>query len=116
MMNDPKITMIQDITLNYVSFNNYQEKIRYNNTSYFITSIKNETIARIQNGTISCYRWYDIITHLSSFTSTMNQYFFYQKRWEQTGDTIYKESAQNYLGDAKWAYSRLKDTLSKSAH
>ncbi|OIP53629.1 hypothetical protein AUK10_02200 [Candidatus Gracilibacteria bacterium CG2_30_37_12] len=113
MMNDPEITLIQEITLNYVSFNNYQENIRYNNTSYFLTSIKNEAIARFQDGTIPYYRRYDIITHLESFIYDMNQSFLYQKRYEQTGKAIYKENAQGYLSDAKGAYSRLKDTLSK---
>lgn len=101
MMNDPEITMIQDINLNYVFFNNYQENIRYNNTSYFLTSIRNEAISRFQDGTIPYYRQYDIITHLESFISTMNQYFLYQKRFEQTGKIIYKENAQGYLSDAK---------------
>lgn len=101
MGDDPEIIMIQDIKLTYVSFNENKEKARFNNTSYFITNIKNEAMDRYSGGIISLYRMHDIITNLDSFVYDMNQYFSYQKKYEQTRVSIYKESAQSYLEDAR---------------
>lgn len=98
---DPETAMIQDITLNNISLSESKEINRYKNTSYFITSIKNEAINRFNGGTIPLYRRYDIITSLDSFVYTMNQYFLYQKRYELTGKILYKEGARSYLEDSK---------------
>lgn len=98
---DPETAMIQEIGLNSVNLRDANEMRRYNNTLYFITNIKNETIYRLSNRTIPLYRRYDIITSLDSFVYTMNQYFLYQKRYEQTGGNAYKETARYYLEDAK---------------
>lgn len=113
---DPETAIIQDIALNNISLSESKEMNRYKNTSYFITSIKNESINRFNGGTIPLYRRYDIITSLDSFVYTMNQYFLYQKRYEQTGKILYKEGARSYLEDSKWAYSRLKAALKKSTY
>lgn len=101
MGDDPEIVMIQDIKLTYVSFNENKEKARFNNTSYFITNIKNEAMDRYSGGMIPLYRMHDIITNLDSFVYEMNQYFSYQKKYEQTRVGIYKENAQSYLEDAR---------------
>lgn len=98
---DPETAIIQEIGLNNVNLRDANETRRYNNTLYFITNIKNETIYRLSNRTIPLYRRYDIITSLDSFAYTMNQYFLYQKRYEQTGGIAYKETARYYLEDAK---------------
>jgi hypothetical protein len=98
---NPEVAMIQDIVLTHINLNESKEIARFNNTSYFITSIKNEAIDRYSNGSIPLYRMHDIITNLDSFVYNMNQYFSYQKKYEQTKKSIYKESAQSYLEDTR---------------
>ena len=108
--------MIQEIGLNRMTFRDSRETRRYNNTVFFITSIKNEAVTRFEEGSIPLYRRYDIITQLESFTYTMNQYFFYQKRYEDTRKNVYKESARSYLEDSRGDYARLKASLKNSAY
>lgn len=98
---DPETAIIRDITLNVVSLKDGKEMKRYNSTAYFVASIKNEAVNRFESGEIPLYRRYDIITSLDSFVYTMNQYFLYQKRYEQSKKNVYKESARSYLEDAK---------------
>lgn len=98
---DPETGMIRDITLNTVNLKDGKEMKRYNSTAYFVASIKNEAVNRFESGEIPLYRRYDIITSLDSFVYTMNQYFLYQKRYEQNKKSVYKESARSYLEDAK---------------
>lgn len=98
---DPETAMIQDIVLNPVTLKDSKEMTRYKNAEYFITSIKNEAVRRFDDGSIPLYRRYDIITSLDSFVYTMNQYFLYQKRYEQTKKNVYKETARTYLGESK---------------
>ncbi len=98
---DPETALLQEIELNAVSLRDSNEARRYNNTVYFISSIKDEALNRFDNRTIPLYRRYDIITSLDSFVYTMNQYFLYQKKYEQTRKTLYKETARYYLEDVK---------------
>lgn len=98
---DPETGIIRDIYLNPVTLKDGKEMKRYNATAYFVTSIKNEAVIRFESGEIPLYRRYDIITHLDSFVYTMNQYFLYQKRYEQNRKDIYKETARDYLETAK---------------
>ncbi len=98
---DPETGMLQDIELHAIRFSSSKEVTRYNNTLSFINSIKTEAVKRFEDGSIPLYRRYDIITSLESFTYTMNQYFFYQSRYESTKKNVYKESARNYLEDSK---------------
>ncbi len=98
---NPEVVMIQDIQLNSITFVDSKEMKRYNNTVYFVSSIKTEAMKRFQDGTIPLYRRYDIITTLDSFVYTMNQYFLYQKKYEQTQKSVFKESARSYLEDSR---------------
>jgi hypothetical protein len=98
---DPETLIIQDIALNIVALKDIKEMNRYKNTEYFITSIKSEAIKRFDDGSIPLYRRYDIITNLDSFVYIMNQYFLYQKRYEQTKKNVYKDSARMYLEESK---------------
>lgn len=113
---DPEVGMIREIVLNPVSFNDGKEQNRYNKTAAFVSAIENEAVTRFESGEIPLYRQYDIITNLDSFVYTMNQYFAYQKRYEQTRKNVYKESARSYLEDSKGAYARLKFSLKNSAY
>ena len=98
---DPQVGVLQEIHLDSVSIKDSREIKRYNNTAYFIESIKTEAVARFEDGTIPLYRQYDIITNLDSFVYIMNQYFIYEQRYEKTRNNIYKESARSYLEDSK---------------
>lgn len=113
---DPETGILQDIHLNAVHFRDSREVKRYNNTIYFVNNIKTEAVNRFDSGEIPLYRRYDIITNLDSFVYTMNQYFLYQKRYEQTKNAVYKENARYYLEDSKWAYNRLRASLKKSTY
>lgn len=98
---DPEVSMVQDIALSPLVLKDTKEMKRYNSTAFFINSIKTEAVKRFQDGTIPLYRRYDIVTSLNTFTYTMNQYFLYQKIYEQTKKNAYKESARSYLEDSK---------------
>lgn len=98
---DTEVTMIQAIKLNVVNLKDAKEMARYRSTAYFVTTIRNEAVKRFEDGTIPVYRRYDIITTLDSFVYTMNQHFAYQRMYEQTKKSIYKESARTYMDDAK---------------
>lgn len=108
--------MIQAIKLNVVNLKDAKEMARYRSTAYFVTTIRNEAVKRFEDGTIPVYRRYDIITTLDSFVYTMNQHFAYQRMYEQTKKSIYKESARTYMDDAKWAYERLRFALRNSTN
>lgn len=113
---DPETSIIEDITLQSISLKEAKEMKRYTSTRSFINSIKTEAVKRFNDGTIPLYRRYDIITSLDSFVYTMNQYFLYQSRYEQTKNTLYKNTARSYLDDSRWAYSRLRASLKKSTY
>ena len=111
---DPETAILQEITLNPVVLKDATESKRYNSTAIFVYNIKTEGAKRFQDGSIPLYRRYDIIKSLDSFVYTMNQYFLYQKRYEQTRKTSMRDSAKSYLQDSRWAYDRLKSSLKKS--
>ncbi|MDD2916944.1 MAG: hypothetical protein PHH70_03835 [Candidatus Gracilibacteria bacterium] len=113
---EPEMTMLQDIALNPVTFSDYTETKRYRNTSAFLFAIKTEAGKQFHNGSIPLYRRYDIITNLDSFVYTMNQYFFYQKKYEQTKKSVFKDSARSYLQDSRGTYDRLKASLKNSTY
>ncbi|MDD5376782.1 MAG: hypothetical protein PHH16_01565 [Candidatus Gracilibacteria bacterium] len=113
---DPETAMVEDIALNNITLKDSKEITRYNNTTYFIAGIKAEAVKRFNDGTISYYRQHDIITSLDSFVYTMNQYFSYEKRYEQTGNDAYKERARSYLEDSRGDYARLRAALKKSTY
>lgn len=111
-----EIALLEEIKLTPVSFYNERTINQHSNTRYFIEGVKAEAIQRFENNTISLYRRYDIITHLESFTYDMNGYFLHQKRYEQTRNMLYKETALSYLEDSRGSYSRLKIALKNSAY
>lgn len=111
---DPEVGMIREIAINPVTFKDGKEQARFEKTRTFVSAIQNEAVIRFEDGTIPLYRQYDIITSLDGFAYTMNQYFLYQKRYEQTRKAVYKESARSYLEDSKGAYARLKFSLKNS--
>ena len=98
---DPETAMIQEITLSTVNLKDNKEIKRYNSTVYFLRTIKTEAVKRFNDGSIPLYRRYDIITTLDSFVYTMNQYFLYEQRYEQSKKNVFKESARSYLEDSK---------------
>lgn len=113
---DPETTILQGITLKPVALKDSVESKRYNSTAIFIFNIKTEAVKRFQDGTIPLYRRYDIVTSLDSFVYTMNQYFMYEQKYEQTKKVSFRDSARSYLQDSRWAYDRLKASLKKSTY
>ena len=107
-------SLIDQINLTYYTFRSSAENTRFANTVRFVTEIKNETKRRSQDGTISLYRHYDIIHNLDALVHTMNQYFTFQKRYEQTRRSVYRDTALEYLNESRSDYERLRGTLMRS--
>jgi hypothetical protein len=113
---DTEVSMLQDIVLTEVVLKDQKEMKRYTNTNLLITRIQEEAVKRFNDGKILQYRRYDIITSLDSFVYSMNQYFFYQKKYELAKKWVFKDSARSYLEDSKGAYSRLRSALKNSSN
>ena len=113
---EPETALLEEITLKPITLRGSAEVKRYKSTAILVSSIKTEAVKRFQDGTIPLYRRYDIVTSLDSFVYTMNQYFFYQQRYEQTKKASFRDSARSYLQDSRWAYDRLKASLKRSTY
>lgn len=106
--------LLDQINLTYYTFRSPAENTRLANTARFVTSIKEETKRRSRDGIISLYRRYDIIHDLDALVHSMNQYFIFQKQYEQTYRTVYKNTALEYLAESRADYERLRGTLGRS--
>lgn len=107
--------LIDQINLTYRTFRDPTTNARFAATVRFVTSIKEETKRRSREGIISLYRRYDIIHDLDALVYSMNQYFAFQKRYEQTRWAAYREAALEYLGTSRSDYERLRGTLGRSS-
>ncbi|MDP2103315.1 MAG: hypothetical protein Q8K26_00145 [Candidatus Gracilibacteria bacterium] len=107
-------SLIEQISLTHYTFRSPAENARFANTTRFVTEIKNETKRRSQDGTISLYRRYDIIHDLDALVHSMNQYFTFQKHYEQTRRAVYRDAALEYLNESRSDYERLRGTLGRS--
>lgn len=106
--------LIDQINLTYYTFRSSAENTRLANTARFVTSIKEETKRRSRDGAISLYRRYDIIHDLDALVHSMNQYFTFRARYEQTRRAVYQDAATEYLAESRADYERLRGTLGRS--
>ncbi|MDD2516296.1 MAG: hypothetical protein PHF46_00830 [Candidatus Gracilibacteria bacterium] len=108
----PEISKLDDINItNGLSFSNQGTEARYNSSKKFITQLKNGLKINYQNNKYDYYIMTDAINNLDYMTYSLNRYFVNTSKFEQTGNTDYKNIANDYLEESKEYYNQLKGSF-----
>jgi hypothetical protein len=105
---------LREIQITEVALKSSSERLRLQQTKFFISKTKREIENRYAEGIISAYDFADIEQELRYLTYSMNSYFMNIRAFERSKNRDFQKIAQENLGDASQSYSRLKAATRKA--
>ena len=105
---------LREIQITEVVLKSSSERLRLQQTKFFISKTKREIENRYAEGSISAYDFADIEHELRHLTYSMNSYFMNIRAFERSKNRDFQKMAQENLGDASQSYSRLKAATQKA--
>lgn len=105
---------LREIQIAEVALKSSSERLRLQQTKFFISKTKREIENRYAEGNISAYDFADIEQELRYLTYSMNSYFMNIRAFERSKNRDFQKMAQDNLGDASQSYSRLKAATRKA--